>query len=141
MATVVSLNIWTLPELEIYRPTLLPAPFLIWAAMRFGSQGAAVSTLLVTGLAIYSVMLKRGPLYADTDATTLGMLSFFIGILGVSNLLLGAASSQRSRWKIELVESERRLRAVVADLHKADVIRIGVELGVPHERIAPTTGL
>ena len=113
--TVLSLGIWTLPELEIYRPTLLPAPFLIWAAMRFGSRGAAVSTLLLTVLAIYSVMLKRGPLCADTEATTLRMLGCFIGILGISNLLLGTASSQRSRWKIELVESERRLRAVVAD--------------------------
>ncbi len=115
MATIISLTLWTLPELELYRPALLPAPFLIWAAMRFGSRGAAVSTLVMTSLAIYSVMIKRGPLCADTEATTLKMLSCFIGILGVSNLLLGTASSQRSRWKIELVESERRLRAVVAD--------------------------
>jgi len=113
--TIISLNIWMLPGLQSYPTILLPFPFLIWGAMRFGPQGAATGTMIVTALATYSVITKCGPLCAGDEPGSLRVLRSFIGVVAVSNLLLGSAAAQRRLWRIELVESERRLRAVVAD--------------------------
>ncbi len=113
--TLVSFNTWFVYGIQEYPLAYLPYPFLAWSALRFGPRGAATGTLLVSALAIYSLMQGRGPFVVGNEADSLRLIGSYIGIVAVSNLLLAAATMERRRAQAEVVENEKRLRAVVAD--------------------------
>jgi len=52
---------------------------------------------------------------AGNEADGLWHLTVYIGFVAVTSLLLAAAAAERRRQLIEVVENEKRLRAVVAD--------------------------
>ncbi len=112
---LLAFNLWLLPDLQFYPVLFLPFPFLVWGASRFGPRGAVTGTLILAALAMYSVMEKCGPFFAGSELNTLRILGTYVGIVAVTNLLLGSAAAQRGLARIELIENERRLRAVVAD--------------------------
>jgi PAS domain S-box-containing protein len=115
VGTLISFDTWFVYGLEHYPLAYLPVPFLMWAALRFGARGASLCTLLVSTLAIYSLLEGRGPFLADNTMNSLRLLGCYIGIIAVSNLLLAATSSSHRRAETSLAENERRLRVVVAD--------------------------
>jgi signal transduction histidine kinase len=82
-----------------YFPALLylPLPFVIWAAVRFRTNGASVAILAVTVASISSVL--HGPTVfgsADVEANVLA-LQLFLMVLSVSILLLGASVDELQR--------------------------------------------
>ena len=92
----------------------LPCPFLAWFALRFGSRGAATGTLLVAGLAVYSVLAGRGPFLVGNLADSLGLAGSYIAIVAASCLLLAAAAGERRRAFLDAITGEKRLRLVLA---------------------------
>ena len=73
-------------------------PLLIWAALRFGTRGAAVATFAVVALAIAATALHGGQLFE---------LQAFMAVVAVTMLVLGAASRERDeavRRRDELLE-------------------------------------
>ena len=113
--TLISFDSWFVYGIQNYPLAYLPFPFLVWGALRFGQRGASTGTLLVTSLAIYSLLHGRGPFMAGTERDSLMLIGSYIGILSVTNMLLAAAAAERRQVEGRLAENEKRLRAVVED--------------------------
>src|SRR6185295_1648881 len=93
--TLISFNSWFVYGIQNYALAYLPFPFLIWVALRFGQRGATAGTLLVSALAIYSLLHGIGPFVTTTVTDSLMLIGSYIGILGVTNMLLAAAATER----------------------------------------------
>jgi two-component system, LuxR family, sensor kinase FixL len=92
----------------------LPLPFLIWAAVRFGTLGASTAISLVGFLAIWSASHGHGPFSGETpEQNALSIQIFLIG-LAIPLLFLAALIEERVTGQTELRESESRFR-IVAD--------------------------
>jgi PAS domain S-box-containing protein len=113
--TLISFNSWFVYGIQNYPLAYLPFPFLVWGALRFGQRGATSGTLLVSALAIYSLLHGTGPFVTNTEAESLMLIGSYIGILAVTNMLLAAAAAERRAAERAMSESEKRFRAVVED--------------------------
>jgi PAS domain S-box-containing protein len=115
VGTMLSFHTWFVYGLENYPLAYLPLPFLVWGALRFGQRGATTGTVLVSVVAIYALLHKRGPFVANTEKESLMLIGSYIGLIAVTNLLLAAGASERRRAQQAMTESERRYRGVVED--------------------------
>ena len=113
--TLISFNSWFVYGIQNYPLAYLPFPFLVWGALRFGQRGATTGTLLVSALAIYSLLQGTGPFVTNTEKDSLMLIGSYIGILAVTNMLLAAAAAERRAAERAVSESEKRFRAVVED--------------------------
>lgn len=95
-----------------YSPALLYSliPFLLWAALRFGSIGISSSAVLVSFIAIWGAIHVRGP-FADQGSLK-GMLSLqlFLVFAALPFMVLAALAEERNIASRELKESEERFR-------------------------------
>ena len=114
--TLISFDSWFAYGIQNYPLAYLPFPFIVWVALRFGQRGATTGTLLVSVLAIHSLIGGRGPFASAAERESLMLIGSYIGILAVTNMLLAAAAAERRRAERAMAESEKRLRAVVEDL-------------------------
>jgi PAS domain S-box-containing protein len=115
VGTLISFHSWFVSGIQNYPLAYLPYPFLVWGALRFGQRGATTGTLLVSALAIHSLLSGRGPFLAANEPESLMLIGSYIGILAVTNMLLAAAAAERRQAERAMAESEKRLRAVVED--------------------------
>ncbi len=113
--TLISFNSWFVYGIQNYPLAYFPFPFLVWGALRFGQRGATTGTLLVSALAIYSLLRGRGPFVANTEKESLMLMGSYIGILAVTNMLLAAAANERRRAETAMAENEKRFRGIVED--------------------------
>jgi two-component system, sensor histidine kinase and response regulator len=114
--TLISFDTWLVYGLQQqYLLVYLPYPFLVWGALRFGPRGAALGTLLVSALAVYSLLQKRGPFVTADEAASLRLIGSYISIVAGSNLLLAAAGAERRKVLGQVAQKEKRLRTVIAD--------------------------
>jgi PAS domain S-box-containing protein len=113
--TLVSFNSWFVYGIQNYPLAYLPFPFLVWGALRFGQRGATTGTLLVSALAINSLLHGIGPFVANSEKDSLMLIGSYIGIIAVTNLLLAAAAAERRQAERATSESEKRFRVVVED--------------------------
>jgi PAS domain S-box-containing protein len=113
--TLISFNSWYVYGLQNYPLAYLPFPFLVWGALRFGQRGATAGTLLVSALAIYSLLHHRGPFVTLMEKDSLMLIGSYIGILAVTNMLLAAGAAERRAAENAMSKSEQRFRAVVED--------------------------
>jgi PAS domain S-box-containing protein len=95
-----------------YSPALLYSliPFLLWAALRFGSIGISSSAVLVSFIAIWGAIHVRGP-FADQSSLK-GMLSLqlFLVFAALPFMVLAALAEERKIASSELKDSEERFR-------------------------------
>ena len=115
LGTLTSFHSWFVYGIQNYPLAYLPFPFLVWGALRFGQRGATTGTLLVSALAIHSLLNGRGPFVATAERESLMLIGSYIGVLAVTNMLLAAAAAERRQAERAMAESEKRLRAVVED--------------------------
>ena len=90
----------------------LPLPFLIWAAVRFGTLGASTAISIVGFLAIWSAAHGHGPFSggpAEQDALS---IQIFLIVLAIPLLFLATVIEERVTGATELGESESRFRNV-----------------------------
>jgi PAS domain S-box-containing protein len=113
--TLISFHTWFVYGIQNYPLAYLPFPFLVWGALRFGQRGATTGTLLVSALAIHSLLSGRGPFLATGERESLMLIGSYIGVLAVTNMLLAAAAAERRQAERTMAQSEKRLRAVVED--------------------------
>lgn len=95
-------------------PALLymPLPFLLWAAMRFGSLGASTSLLLVVLASIWGATQGRGPfVQSSPEENVLSLQMFLIAISLPVIFLAGLVEEQWEKAKV-LIESETRFRSM-----------------------------
>ena len=55
-------------------------PFVIWAAIRFGVSGAALSTLIVAAIATVATAFGSGPFAQNTSFTNAVLLDVFFAV-------------------------------------------------------------
>ena len=115
VGTIISFDSWLAYGIQSYPLAYLPFPFLVWCALRFGQRGATTGTLLVSALAIHSLLRQSGPFMAERETDSLMLIGSYVGILAVTNMLLAAAAAERRAAERAMSESEKRLRAVVED--------------------------
>jgi integral membrane sensor domain MASE1 len=75
--------------------TYLVFPPLIWAAMRFWQPGAVSATLLLAAIAIPLTEHGYGPYSSHTPDDRLLLAQTFIGVAGITVLLLAAVITER----------------------------------------------
>ena len=97
VGTLISFNSWFVYGIQNYALAYLPFPFLVWSSLRFGQRGATTGTLLVSVLAIYSLLQGRGPFVAAKEGESLMLIGSYIGLLAVTNMLLAAGAAERRR--------------------------------------------
>ena len=92
----------------------LPLPFLIWAAVRFGTLGASTAISIVGFMAIWSASHGHGPFSGETPEQNALSIQIFLIVLAIPLLFLATVIEERVTGQTELRESESRFR-IMAD--------------------------
>jgi PAS domain S-box-containing protein len=92
----------------------LPLPFLIWAAVRFGTLGASTAISIIGFLAIWSASHGHGPFSGETSEQNALSIQIFLIVLAIPLLFLATVIEERVTGQTEVRESESRFR-IVAD--------------------------
>jgi PAS domain S-box-containing protein len=85
----------------------LPLPFLMWAALRFGAQGASAAFAIVAVLVIWGTGHGLGPLGTRLPAENALSVQLFLLFVGPTLLCLGAALEERRRAEVSSRTSDR----------------------------------
>lgn len=88
-------------------------PVVVWAALRFGTRGAATSAMLIALLTIGYTLRGAGPFVALTLTQNLALLQIFLTLVAGTGLVLGAVVKERVRAERAADESEQRFRLLV----------------------------
>jgi two-component system, LuxR family, sensor kinase FixL len=87
----------------------LPLPFLIWAAVRFGSRGASTAICTVTFLAIWSAGHGYGPFSTRSAEENALSIQMFLIVMSVPLLLLAGVIEERRRGAMTLRQRDERI--------------------------------
>jgi len=104
----------------------LPLPFLLWAAVRFGSLGASSAISIVGFLAIWSASHGHGPFSGGTAEQNALSIQIFLIVLAIPLLFLATVIEERTSGETELRESESRFQ-IVADAAPVLIWMSGVD--------------
>ena len=86
----------------VHTPLVLVLPFLLWAAVRFGTAGASLSLLVTAMSAVQSAIVHA--VYTDPAAAEASVLTLqvFLIMLAIPLLCLAALIEERYRARIDL---------------------------------------
>src|SRR5213080_285255 len=87
----------------------LPLPFLLWAAIRFGSLGASSAISIVSFLAIWSGSHGHGPFSGRTAEENALSIQIFLIALAIPLMFLAAVIEERATAEAELREAHQRM--------------------------------
>jgi PAS domain S-box-containing protein len=96
-------------ESALYPIEYLPFPLIIWAALRFGQRGTTLGNLCVAAIATWGALQGVGPFQVVESVRSTLFLQTFLGIVGITGLLLAATMTERQR-------AIRQLRAIANSL-------------------------
>ena len=85
-------------------PLALQLPFLLWAAVRFGTTGAGVTLLTATILEVWSVVHGQGPFAGLSPTTTVPALTLSLILVAATVLSLAALVQERRQTQSALAE-------------------------------------
>ncbi len=90
-------------------------PFLFWAALRFGPNGAATSILVLSFFTIAGTLLERGPFVSSQQTLNEETITVqgFLGVAAISAYLAAAIFAERKDVDKALRDSEERLRSTM----------------------------
>jgi PAS domain S-box-containing protein len=93
-------------------PLLLSSlvPFLLWAALRFGSKGVSFAVIIVTCLSIWAAVHGRGPFVERGPVSNVLSLQLFLILAATPFMVLAALVEERKGAEGELRDSEARFR-------------------------------
>ena len=98
----------------------LPLPFLLWAAVRFGSLGASTAMSIVGFMSIWSGSHGHGPFSGGPTEQNALSIQIFLIVLAIPILFLAAVIEERASGETNLRESEERMRLA------ADAANLGI---------------
>src|SRR6266446_5075893 len=87
----------------------LPLPFLIWAAVRFGSRGASAAICTVGFLAIWSAGHGYGPFSTRSAEENALSIQMFLIVMSVPLLFLASVIEERGKGEMTLRGREERM--------------------------------
>ncbi len=88
-------------------------PVVVWAALRFGPRGAAMSTLLATLIALWGTLHGTGPFADRSTFQEHTLLWLYANVAAVTTLVLAASLRERIGAEARLQENEARYRSLV----------------------------
>ena len=88
--------------------TYMVFPALIWAALRFGQQGATLAVAVAAGLAVWITARDVGPFVKQSITDSTLSTQLYIAVAAVATLCLAAVVSERRRAALDLAESRSR---------------------------------
>lgn len=91
----------------------LPLPFLLWAAVRFGTCGAATASSIIAFSAISSAAYGHGPFSSGPPEDNALAIQLFLVVMALPLMFLAALIEERSKTEQDLRDSEERYREVV----------------------------
>jgi PAS domain S-box-containing protein len=91
----------------------LPLPFLLWAAVRFGSLGASSAISIVSFLAIWSGSHGHGPFSGGTAEQNALSIQIFLIVVAIPLLFLATVIEERATRETEQRETEARINLAV----------------------------
>lgn len=106
IAAVVGLSVLALSSKSPFAYVVFPA--LIWAALRFGQQGATLAVAVAAGMAVGVTAHNVGPFVEHSITQSALTTQLYIAVAALTTLCLSATFSERQRSASELVEAERR---------------------------------
>jgi PAS domain S-box-containing protein len=87
-------------------------PFIIWGAVRFSIAGAALSSCLVSAVAVWETVRGVGPFIGyGTWAHHVEAVQMFMAVLSISGLCLAAVIAERTTVEVALAREEKLRRA------------------------------
>ncbi len=99
--------------ISIYQLPTLVFPLIIWASIRFGTRGAASTSVIVSTIATWGTLKGYGPYTSHSLIDNLLRLQIFMGIVSATGLILSAVVAERKKAESALRESESKIRAVL----------------------------
>ena len=87
----------------------LPVPFLLWAAVRFGSCGASTAIFSLTFLAIWASAHGHGPFSERSPEENARSIQMFLIVVSLPFLFLAALTEERSEAEETLRERDERI--------------------------------
>jgi two-component system, LuxR family, sensor kinase FixL len=87
----------------------LPLPFLIWAAVRFGSRGASAAICTLTFLAIWSAGHGYGPFSTRSAEENALSIQMFLIVMSIPLLLLAGVIEERRKDAMTLRRRDERI--------------------------------
>ena len=112
-------------KLHVLAFTVLP--FVMWAAIRFGVSGAALSILLIATIATVETALGSGPFATSTPFTNAVLLDAFFIVLSVTGITLASVIAEREQAQRERERSVREQGALEARLEAEQAVRASEE--------------
>src|SRR6266550_1501752 len=112
-------------KLHVLAFTVLP--FVMWAAIRFGVSGAALSILLIATIATVETAVGSGPFATSTPFTNAVLLDAFFIVLSVTGITLASVIAEREQAQRERERSVREQGALEARLEAEQAVRASEE--------------
>jgi signal transduction histidine kinase len=106
LAAVASLSIIAVSAAQPLTYIVFPA--LIWAALRFGPQGATLAVAVGAVIAVLATSYEVGPFVEHSPTDSALNLQLYIVFAALTTCCLAAIVSERRRAALELAESQRR---------------------------------
>lgn len=97
-------------------------PFVVWASIRFGVSGAALSTLVIATIATIETALGSGPFAQNNPFTNAVLLDVFFVVLSVSGITLAALIAEREQAERDQERLAREQAAMEARLRLATIV-------------------
>jgi integral membrane sensor domain MASE1/anti-sigma regulatory factor (Ser/Thr protein kinase) len=116
--------------------TFLIFPPLIWAALRFWQPGAAATSLIVAGVAVPFTEADLGPFAGHAPDERLLLAQTFVGVAGITALLLAAVITERRRVEdtVEYIAEQLQESLLPSSLPEIPGVEAEVEFRPAGER-------
>jgi signal transduction histidine kinase len=106
LAAVIGLSVIALSAQQPLTYIVFPA--FIWAAVRFGPQGATLAVTIGAVIAVLATSYEQGAFVELSPTDSALNLQLYIVFAALTTLCLAAIVSERQRAALELAESQRR---------------------------------
>ena len=128
-------------------------PALIWAAVRFGAQGATLAVAAVVSITVWATTHYEGPFVVGSSSHSVVNTQVFVAVAAVSSLCLAALVAERELFAERLGESRaelyraaeterRRIERALHDGAQQRLLALGVRLHLAGVRaVSPSDSL
>ena len=100
------------PAVRSYPLEYAVLPVLFWIALRFGQVGSATALLTVAVTAIWGTLKGVGPFTPGSWEESIWMQQAFLGVVGITVMVVTAVISERRSSENEIRTSEERFRTI-----------------------------
>jgi PAS domain S-box-containing protein len=118
------------PGLKDDALAFLAFPFVIWAAIRFRTFGAAIATFLIAAISVWATAQGNGPFAKHNPLHDAALLQIFIAVTAITGLALGAVITERaevgeaSETKDKLLTALQDAQASLQEAHTQLEVRV-----------------